>query len=97
MIEDANSLLIIDHHITAQNDLIEIPNENKIFDMNHSGAYLTWKYMFSDDNIPMLIRYIEDRDLWKHEVPDSKYFFARFKDLPFDFNIYNELLTDAKI
>jgi len=34
-------LLILDHHKTAQDDLKDLPNENKIFRMDHSGAYLT--------------------------------------------------------
>lgn len=31
--------------------------------MDHSGAYLVWKYFFPDTDIPLFIRYIEDADL----------------------------------
>lgn len=41
LIKNNKSLLIIDHHKTAEENLLNIPKENKIFDMSHSGAYLT--------------------------------------------------------
>lgn len=94
MIEQANSLFIIDHHISAQQDLQNIDDKHKLFDMNHSGAYLTWEYFFPNEEIPDLIKYIEDRDLWKHVMPNTHQFFARFKGLPFNFNVYNSLLDN---
>ena len=93
MIEQANSLLVIDHHISAEKELKNIDNKYKLFDMNHSGAYLTWVYFFPNEEVPDLIKFIEDRDLWKHEIPNTHQFFALFKNLPFDFNIYNGLLN----
>ena len=32
--------------------------------MTHSGAYITWKYFFGDDEVPLLIKYIEDNDIY---------------------------------
>lgn len=43
IIELSKSLIILDHHKTAEKDLKNIPNENKIFDMNRSGAMICWK------------------------------------------------------
>ena len=97
MIEQANSLYIIDHHISAQQDLKNIDNKYKLFDMNHCGAYLTWIYFFPNQEIPDLIKLIEDRDLWKHEMPNTHEFFARFKNLSFNFNVYNSLLDKKNL
>lgn len=41
-----NNLLIIDHHKTAIDRLINNTLIEKIFDVNHSAAYLTWRYFF---------------------------------------------------
>ena len=30
---------------TAEKELETIDNDHKVFDMNHSGAVLTWKYL----------------------------------------------------
>lgn len=72
MIKKANKLLIIDHHVTSAENLKDINPLNKIFDINHSGAYLTWKYLFGQEKIPKLVQYVEDYDLWKFELPHSK-------------------------
>jgi hypothetical protein len=75
-----NSFLIIDHHVTAKEDLIELDPKYKIFDMNHSGASLTWKWIATYEkqqnwedpnnysNAPLFIKYIEDRDLYLNQM-----------------------------
>lgn len=70
MEESASSLVVIDHHKTAEEALSGLDYCH--FDMTHSGAYLAWKYLFGEDNVPLLIRYIEDRDLWKWELEGSE-------------------------
>jgi len=92
MIEKAENLIIIDHHKTAQEDLEKIPDVNKIFNMNHSGAYLTWKYFHPNEDVPKLILHIEDRDIWTFNLPDTKPFFSRFKDVPMTFKKYSKYL-----
>lgn len=94
MISQATSLLILDHHETAQEALASIPDDYKVFDMSHSGAYLTWKYFFPDERLPLLIEYIEDRDIWTKKMPDGDDFVAWFYNEPFDFAIYEKYLDD---
>lgn len=75
MIQDAAKVTIIDHHKSAIEDLAGL-NCPKYFDVTHSGAMLTWKYFqpiqaeFSD--APKLVQYVEDRDLWKFQLCDSR-------------------------
>lgn len=59
----ANSLVVLDHHKSSQEECGDL--EFCSFDMNHSGAFLAWDYLFPGGNVPLLIRYVEDRDLWK--------------------------------
>ena len=98
MIEEANSLIIIDHHKSAENDLKEIPNENKIFNMKNSGAVLTWKYFYPQKPVPKLLQYIEDRDIWKNEMLFSKECFFGLNQIDKEFIKWNLYLTnDNKI
>ncbi len=46
------------------------------FDMNKSGAGLTWDYFFPDIEMPLFIKMVQDRDLWKWSIPNSKDFTA---------------------
>jgi len=68
--EAAKSLLVIDHHKTAEKELAGL--DFCIFDMNKSGAVLTYQYISPDQEIPKLFLYIQDRDLWKWELPSSR-------------------------
>jgi oligoribonuclease NrnB/cAMP/cGMP phosphodiesterase (DHH superfamily) len=71
-----NQLVIIDHHKTAEADLMGIENEADnitcVFDMNRSGAGLAWSYFWEESDSKSLVAYVEDRDLWNWELPDSR-------------------------
>lgn len=69
MSQAAISLRVIDHHKTAAADLEGFPWAT--FDMDHSGAVLAWRHFFPDQEIPELLLYIEDRDLWRWALPHS--------------------------
>lgn len=43
-----------------------------LFDMERSGAKLAWDYFHPGKRVPKLVRYVQDRDLWKFELPDSR-------------------------
>jgi len=49
-------IVIIDHHKTAQQDLVDLPaNVECHFDMDHSGAMLTWMYFVKQGAISVYI------------------------------------------
>jgi len=93
MIEDANSLIIIDHHKSAMVDLHDV--SNAIFDMKHSGAILAWNFFHPGKEPPKFLNYIEDRDLWKWELPYSREFSASFDMVPFDFDEFDTFCDDS--
>lgn len=66
----ARSLLVLDHHATAKDDLEGLPY--CVFDMERSGAKMAWDYFYPNESVPAAIAYTEDRDLWKWKLPHSK-------------------------
>jgi len=89
----AKSILIIDHHKTAAEDLVDLPaNVKTVFDMNHSGAVLTWNYFFPDTAPPRLLLHIEDRDLWKFLLPYTREIQANLFSYPYDFKVWDSLM-----
>jgi len=67
--------MILDHHITSANE--HVHTHGAFFDIGHSAAMLAWLYFqhgIADVDPPKLIRYIEDRDIWKWNMPHSKAF-----------------------
>jgi len=69
-------VIIIDHHKGVEEDLIKLKKEfsniKYIFDNNKSGAVLAWEYFFDMDYTPDMIYNIQDRDLWRFELNDTK-------------------------
>ena len=93
MIEDAEGLIIIDHHKSAMVELHDISNTH--FDMTKSGAMLAWEFFHPGKEPPKFISYIEDRDLWKWELPYSKEFSAAFDMVPFEFEEFEKYEDDS--
>lgn len=100
----ASELVVLDHHKTAEADLEGL--DFCTFDMERSGAGMAWDYFqgrwdsdYPGKKRPWLINYVEDRDLWRWKLPDSRdvnayihvqeRFFDRFD------NLNNRGLEDA--
>lgn len=66
------SLVILDHHISAQKELVDLPYAK--FEREQSGATMAWEYFFPGTQIPKFVQYVRDRDLWKFNLPDSRIF-----------------------
>lgn len=93
MHEQAKSLIVIDHHKTAQAQLADLPF--CIFDMDKAGCILTWEYLFPKTPPPGLFFYLQDRDLWQWELPQSKEVSAALKSYKPFFNVWDEFMTIA--
>lgn len=94
MLEEAKSILIIDHHATAIKFLkdFEHPKLIKYLDNNKSGAGLAWEY-FHNSPVPELIKYIEDRDLWKFKLLNTKEIIEAVSNYPLSFNVWDSLMV----
>lgn len=101
MIDITNKFLIIDHHKTAEEGLKDIPNENKIFNMDYSGAYLTWKYYFPHSEVPLFIQYVSDYDTFKKVLPKTTEFTAYIYTIPFPkdelFTEYEKMMNEEYV
>ena len=95
LIKDAKGLLVLDHHKSAMVELHDIDCTH--VDMNHSGAMLAWTFFHPGKEAPRMIKHIEDRDLWKWEIPYSKEFAAAFDMVPFDFEEFDKYLDDSAV
>jgi len=86
----AHSMLILDHHKTAEEALRGFSRDNVTveFDMGRSGAGMTWDRFFPRSPRPWLIDYIEDRDLWKHALPNGPAVNAYIGTIRFNFEDY---------
>lgn len=81
---------VIDHHVTAAEALKGFPHAT--FDLKKSGAVLTWEHLFPTRDVPELLLYVQDRDLWQWQLPASKEINAGlWRGTPRDFNAWKFL------
>lgn len=73
MADGAAMVIVLDHHKTAQEALESLEHDNLriVFDMEKSGAVLSWEYFHPDRPVPLLLRHIQDRDLWLFNMEGS--------------------------
>lgn len=118
MRKSARSMLILDHHKTAAEDLagliapktwdghldnvaqdaMENADINGAilyaqFDMERSGAMIAWEFFHPDQAPPVLLRHIQDRDLWRFELEGTREIQANVFSYPYDFEVWDRLMT----
>jgi len=92
IIKDNKKVIVIDHHKSAE-ESVKMAQEY-IYEMNHSGAALAWKYFFPDLAVPWLIQYVEDMDLWKLELKDVFALAMIVNTVAKDFETWSKLARD---
>lgn len=79
------------HHQTALQNLAGLPG--CVLDMERSGAMNTWQTLTQEQagaspeqaDAPGLIRYVQDRDLWRWRLSDSGVINAYIASMPCQF------------
>ena len=89
--------MVIDHHKSSLEDLesafAERVYKTYTHDVNFSGCVLTWQHFFPEEEIPEILLYVQDRDLWKFELENSKEINAFIASLPKDFEEWDSFYT----
>jgi len=91
----AASFILFDHHKSAMEDLQG--EANCFFDLHKSGARLAWEFFHPSNEVPQLISYVEDKDLWNWRLENSKEFNTAMDTTPFSFEEWDTLLSAEKV
>lgn len=106
----ANSVTQIDHHASALkawgNHLTAQANGDHtfrhptlplsiLFNLEKSGASLAWEHFQQGCPIPLTLRHIEDQDLWRFVLPDTRSFCRALRLLPFTFDAWDALISSS--
>lgn len=109
LIDRASVLVCLDHHKTAKDALEplrkEFAEESRIqisFDMGKCGARMTWEHFNAKkpNDPPLLVQYVEARDLWKWNLPGSREISAWLASFPKTFDAWdnaNRLLDSNRL
>ena len=94
LVDTNKSVLVIDHHVSTEDDVLAF--EGNIFDNDHSGAVLTWQHFHPDTDVPELLKYVEDTDLWRFALPESREFSTALGQYDMDFQVWDELIDELQ-
>lgn len=67
-----------------------------LFDMGKSGAMLAWEYAHPGEPAPRLIQHVQDRDLWRFELPGTREIQAAVFSEPYDFGRWDWLVATCE-
>lgn len=106
----AHAVTQIDHHASARAPWADVLQESDnglvrfrhpelpldiLFDLDKSGVRLAWEHFFPTRPLPLPLRHVEDIDLWRFALPDSRAFSRALRPLPFEFDVWNQLMAEA--
>jgi oligoribonuclease NrnB/cAMP/cGMP phosphodiesterase (DHH superfamily) len=65
--------------------------------MEQSGAMLAWEYFHPDEDVPWIVKYVQDRDLWLFNLSESRAINAAISSWPRDFGGWNDALDEGEV
>lgn len=121
MCENAEWVILIDHHKTAIDDLVLLTESGSAaykknfrwyVDITRSGAMLAWDYLYNRHvptratflpvdpeykDPPLLLEYIQDRDLWKFKLQRSREVSAAVFSYEYSFEQWDQLMLGTSL
>lgn len=95
MLIQPNKCVVLDHHESAlkttEDYATDFVFKHCHIDQTHSGCILAHQYCYPDEDPPLFLKCIQDRDLWAWKMEDiSRPFSEAFSgSTPFDFEAYS--------
>jgi len=98
--EQVAQLVVLDHHVSARDRFESDPELGRDlasgghrvhFDLEHSGAVLAWQHFHPEQDIPFLLRYVEDQDLWQWQLPSTREVNGAIGSYPRSFPVWEQL------
>ena len=97
------AVIVLDHHKTMQENFEKIVAcedwiGSGVFDTTKSGAMLAWEWFMAGEDAPVIIQHVQDRDLWKFEMPATADVIAGLRALKdsHKFEVFDTLVYDGE-
>ncbi|MFZ1987959.1 MAG: hypothetical protein WAV21_02930 [Minisyncoccia bacterium] len=88
-VKDAKSVTVLDHHEGIREVVERMPSF--VYDANRSGATIAWNYFHPDTPLPLLLKHIEDDDLFRYTLPNTRALITYLEVHPFAFEFWDEI------
>jgi len=97
LIATAGSVTILDHHLSAKEDLEDLSGAIVVFDLHRCGAMIAWRYFFPNYAAPRLLLHIQDRDLWRFVLEGSREIALGLFSHPYDFDLWDDFMSNNNV
>ncbi len=94
LIKSTKRLVVLDHHKSDRAFVESVPEH--VYDQNRSGASISWTYFNPDIPMPRLIHHLEDGDLYRYALSDTRNIFSYLLVLPFTFEAWSEFARELE-
>ncbi|MBI4088567.1 hypothetical protein HY415_00520 [Candidatus Kaiserbacteria bacterium] len=94
VVKSAASLVVLDHHEGLKEVVESVPVH--VYDANRSGATIAWSYFHPGVPIPELLQHIEDEDLYRFNMPDTRALGVFLSANDFSFSLWDRVATDLE-
>jgi hypothetical protein len=94
---------MLDHHVTALERFrsdpeltLDLGERGHVvnFDLTRSGAVLAWEHFHPGSDLPRLLAYVQDQDLWQWRLPNSDAVNAAIGVYPRRFEVWDRLAAE---
>lgn len=97
LIADNDKVVLLDHHATPLENLASLfenppANFENRCDLNRSGATLAWDYLFPHMDRPHLLNHVEDRDLWRFKLDQTRNFHQYLQSVEMTFESWDAIM-----
>lgn len=93
LLKENKQVTAIDHHASVEK-AVQLTRDY-LFDTNHSGCALAWRYFHPKKSLPVLLKHIEAMDLWRF-IPSTKELFAYLELFEQNFKVWDKLIKDIE-
>jgi nanoRNase/pAp phosphatase (c-di-AMP/oligoRNAs hydrolase) len=94
IVRENKRVIALDHHVSAEKTT-KMAHEH-VYALNHSGAVIAWNYFHPKKCVPTLLRHIEDIDLWKLKLPQTRELMSFMELAEYDFKIWDKIVRDLE-
>lgn len=90
----AGKVVVLDHHVGVQEITESMPEY--VFDNDRSGATIAWSYFHPDTPVPTFLTYVQEGDLFKFDLPDTRPILTYAYSKPFEFSVWDTLVAEIE-
>lgn len=90
-LKTAKKLTVLDHHLGIRDVVEGMPAH--VFDADRSGAGIAWDYFHEGAPRPALIDHVEDDDLYRFKLADTRAVITYLEVQPFDFAEWDRIVS----